>query len=774
MGFNPLAIFNILSSFPGNLVYYLILVYAISSCLLSIWTAFRVNDIPFPAISLAGLALMLISSLIPLGYLVFARIFLPSPTIVYPLLERLSLTLLVIGSAWLWLGPHPSRLANLATVGLSILIPIFLFLLTFLFPMDALSFNASLADLCWHIAIIGSILLFTFLIFRSKPAIWPYGIGMMSLMLVGFTLSLIIIAPDGDVSGAARLGVLCAFPFLPLLARRYDVTETVETAPGTFEHAMNRASIHAIPEEINAWLSAVSNLDLTRQQEAIARMLCQSLEAQGCAFIQLTDKPGVMHISAGYDTVHQTWIEPQDIGAEDFPRTMKSLVSNELAIIRNSNENMMELVRFSDRLKLSRITSSALLPLKNGTTQFGSAVIFRTEPAPSFLMETLQQFTKTAAALAHIFKNNETAIRERQDLIKLSAELDTLQTANQALQANLESLRLASVQVTPEPSTLKMLTLQQASESEIDRLRSENRLLLQTLADETRSHVSAPMVDQAKSADDLALARAEISRLQNLLQDSRTRLKEMQKQRTISSSSVDGLRRFNNLITELRHPLATITGYVDLMLSGEHAAEAARGNQVSNDSLRQSLSRLRLIMNDMAELNVLNSGVIDLEPEVMDLGNAIDQAVATISAGYMEKEISLKLDLPPVLPFLFTYHEALKKVILYLLQNAGKVTPRGGSVILRVDAHQESSEPYLLIEVTDHGGGIAPDDLSKVFQSPDQRQPGMIPGVGEINGGLAASRTLVEAHGGRMWVDSDPGISSTFSVLLPIQSEKKK
>ncbi len=774
MAFNPLAIFSILSSFPGNLVYYLILVYAISSCLLSIWTAYRVSDIPFPAISLAGLALMLIASLVPLVYLVIASIFLPSTTILYPLLERVSLTLLVIGSAWLWLGPNPTRPVNIASAGLTILIPIILFLLTFLLPEKTGFFNASLADLCWHIVIIISILWFIFLIFRSKPAIWPYGIGMMALLLVGFLLSLITIVPDGDVSGAARLGVLCAFPFLPLLARRYDVTETTETVPGTFEHAMSHAAIHAVPDEINAWLSAVSNLDLTRQQEAIARMLCQSLEAQGCAFVQLTDKPGVMHLSAGYDTVHQTWIEPRDIGAEDFPRTMKSLVNNELTIIRNTNENQMELVRFSDRLKLSGITSTALLPLKNGNIQFGAAAIFRTDPSPSFLMESLQQFTKTAASLAHIFKNNETAIRERQNLIKLSAELDALQSSNQTLQSNLEALRLASVQVNPEPSTLKMLTLQQASESEIDRLRSENRLLLQTLADETRAHVPAPQIDQTKTAEDLALARAEISRLQNLLQDSRSRLKEIQKQHTISSSSVDGLRRFNNLITELRHPLATITGYVDLMLSGDHAPHGPGGSQISNENLRQSLSRLRMIMNDMAELNVLNSGVIDLEPEVMDLGNAIDQAISTISAGYMEKEISLKLDLPPVLPFIFTYHEALKKVILYLLQNAGKVTPRGGSVILRVDAHQESSEPYLLIEVTDHGGGIDANDLSKVFLSPEQRPSGMIPGLGEINGGLAASRTLVEAHGGRMWVDSDPGISSTFSVLLPIQSEKKK
>ncbi len=118
------------------------------------------------------------------------------------------------------------------------------------------------------------------------------------------------------------------------------------------------------------------------------------------------------------------------------------------------------------------------------------------------------------------------------------------------------------------------------------------------------------------------------------------------------------------------------------MLSAENSQANQESSQTSRENLQASLAKLRLIMNDLADLNVLSSGVIDLEPELMDLGNAIDQAVATISASYMEKEISLILELPPVLPSILTYHDALKKVILYLLQNACKVTP-GWSVKLR-------------------------------------------------------------------------------------------
>ncbi|NMB53969.1 MAG: hypothetical protein GYA15_04640 [Leptolinea sp.] len=774
MEFTPQAIFNILSSFPGNLVYYLILLYAIVACLLSIWTASRVNDLPFPAASLAGSTILLFATLVPLAFRVIENTFFASPTGIFPILERASLTLLMIWSAWMWLGPRPSRVITLMAAVLSAMIPLLMISIAIIFPEDIEGFNTSLADIGWHVMVIFATLFFIILLLRNKPSIWSYGIGMMTLILAGFFISLAVPAPGNDISGAARLGVLCAFPLLPLLARRYDLAEGGAGQPASFEHVMTQVTAHPVPDEINEWLTAVSNLDLIRQQEAIARMLCQTLDAQSCAFLQISDKPGQIRVTAGYNLTHQSWIEPRELLSVEFPRTAKGLADNQISILRATNENLAELSRFSDRLKLEGITSAAILPLKNANTQYGSAIIFRTGSSPSFPIETLQQYTPTAAALAHIFKNNETAIRERQDLIKISAELDELQAVNLTLQENLESLRLSAVQVTPERSTLQMLTLQQASESEIDRLRNENKLLLQTLAEENQKRAFEPRVEVPKIAEELALAKAEISRLQTLLQDSRLRLKDIQRQTTISTSSVEGLRRFNHLITEIRNPLSTITGYVDLMLAAENTSRMESSGVTSIENLKTALARLRQIMNELADLNVLNSGVIDLEPEMMDLANAIDQAVTTISAGYMEKEISLKLDLPAVMPYILTYHEALKKVILYLLQNAGKVTPRGGSVTLRVEVHQESAEPYLLIEVTDHGGGIAAADLPKVFLPVETLEERVIPGLGEINGGLAASKTLVEAHGGRIWVDSEPGISTTFSVLLPIQANRMK
>jgi signal transduction histidine kinase len=78
-----------------------------------------------------------------------------------------------------------------------------------------------------------------------------------------------------------------------------------------------------------------------------------------------------------------------------------------------------------------------------------------------------------------------------------------------------------------------------------------------------------------------------------------------------------------------------------------------------------------------------------------------------------------------------------------------------------------------LFQITDSGGGIAPQDLSRVFSRRYRADNPLIQGVGDTGVGLSIARTLTEAHGGRIWVESEPGKTSTFSVLLPVHPKKE-
>mgnify|MGYP000989386449 CR=1 FL=1 len=111
----------------------------------------------------------------------------------------------------------------------------------------------------------------------------------------------------------------------------------------------------------------------------------------------------------------------------------------------------------------------------------------------------------------------------------------------------------------------------------------------------------------------------------------------------------------------------------------------------------------------------------------------------------------------------------IQQILVHLLQNAGTVTPVEGTIVLKVRIDQGSAaEPYLLFQITDSGGGIAPADLPKVFSRRYRAEHPLILGVGDTGVGLSIAKTLTEAHGGRIWVESEPGKSTTFSVLLPL------
>ena len=105
----------------------------------------------------------------------------------------------------------------------------------------------------------------------------------------------------------------------------------------------------------------------------------------------------------------------------------------------------------------------------------------------------------------------------------------------------------------------------------------------------------------------------------------------------------------------------------------------------------------------------------------------------------------------------------IRQVVFNLLSNAVKFTPQGGSVV--VGSAQENGE--VLVSVTDTGPGIAPEDQERIFEEFQQTEVGQEQREG-TGLGLALSRKLVELHGGRIWVESEPGRGSTFTFTLPV------
>jgi signal transduction histidine kinase len=222
-----------------------------------------------------------------------------------------------------------------------------------------------------------------------------------------------------------------------------------------------------------------------------------------------------------------------------------------------------------------------------------------------------------------------------------------------------------------------------------------------------------------------------------------------------------------SIAQELRQPMSSIIGYTDLML-GESVGILGALQRKFVERVKASTERIGSLIDDLIQITTLETGLMTLKPETVDLNLIIDNAMAYTSSQLREKNISLRIDLPEAMKPIQADREAIQQILIHLLQNAGAASAVEGSVTLRVRTEREKEQDYVLLQIADTGGGIPAEDMDRVFSRLYRADNALIQGVGDTGVGLSIARSLTEAQGGRIWVDTEMGNGSTFSVLLPI------
>lgn len=221
-----------------------------------------------------------------------------------------------------------------------------------------------------------------------------------------------------------------------------------------------------------------------------------------------------------------------------------------------------------------------------------------------------------------------------------------------------------------------------------------------------------------------------------------------------------------NISHELRNPLTFIKGYVELLL------EEAIGEL--NEQQRQSLQIVARRADTMTRLinNIISLQQVELEslrPTPVSLAEVATGVLDSARAAATKAGIALRAEIPETLPLVWADHNCLEQVFDNLLSNAIKFSPNGGQITVCI---REEGE-YLRVAVSDTGIGIPKDQLEKIFERfyqvgghPARRFEGS--GLG-----LALVKKAIEAHGGRVWAESQEGQGSTFFFTLPILKGEK-
>ena len=272
-------------------------------------------------------------------------------------------------------------------------------------------------------------------------------------------------------------------------------------------------------------------------------------------------------------------------------------------------------------------------------------------------------------------------------------------------------------------------------------------------------------------ADDSSLLVA-LGRVAALLVERRAVLAEQESLTQRLTATVAALEAANeaksdfvaSMSHELRTPLTAIIGFSDLMRGERREGDSIVVPAEWIEHIHRSGDHLLGLINDVLDLAKVEAGRLDISRERLDLASAVLESVAGIRPLADRKSIAIYSTIEPII--IEVDRGRLRQVLYNLLSNAIKFTPDGG----RISIEASRLEGEIALAVSDTGVGIAPEDVPEVFE--EFRQVGDIaarqPGTGL---GLALSRRLVEAHGGRIELESTIGVGSRFTVFLPAAAD---
>lgn len=223
-----------------------------------------------------------------------------------------------------------------------------------------------------------------------------------------------------------------------------------------------------------------------------------------------------------------------------------------------------------------------------------------------------------------------------------------------------------------------------------------------------------------------------------------------------------------NVSHELRTPLTAIIAFAEVLRRPSTGQLNAQQEEYLKD-MTESAHELLGMINDLLEMSRIEAGRIELRPEAFRLNLTIERVLEVLRPLAENKDISLGFAGPGEIDWVVADEPKVRQVLMNLIGNAIKFTPAGGSVTVSV-SRLRSPEPGVLVSVADTGVGIRPEDQQLIFEK--FRQVGNGPAGGGIRGtglGLSLARHLVELHGGRIWVESEPGKGSTFCFTLPLE-----
>ncbi|MEW5938240.1 MAG: ATP-binding protein [Chloroflexota bacterium] len=759
-------LFSFLTDSQGGGVYHLLLVFSIAFGYQSAFNHWRSSDFPQARRTMIGLGVLFLAhtTLFIVALLGWQKVL--NLEILLPPLDRAVTLLGLIWIIWLWAFPEPNRAVDSTVTLLSLLLATSLaFSLVDVlrqYEQAPLPFNATAQDTVWQLASFAVIIVGALILLIRRPSGWGNGMAALILAFFGHLLYMFSDRTLGDYPATVRLAYLAAYPILVTLPQRFPAPTDAPTSIKQEAPVPERRRYSADPKTFHALLDMAAETNPPKVNQAMTRAIAQTMLADLCFLIYLTDNKNQLVIAAGYDLIREEPLEGGNLTKASVPM-LAGAISRGRPLRLPASATSADIKGLGETLGIGNPGNLLSVPMLTREKESIGGILLLSPYSNRLWSAEDQAFLANIAAslVAIVQRAKQTTNLQQKEQASAEAlehargQLLDMQKENDKLLAQVEELHKRPAAA--ETDYQAAVALEEAQKRigelsrEVESLRAE------------RYESSPGGMDQLEK--ELRLALEDIARLQNQLADANIKLLELEKG-TKTARSSEQAEVVASISQELRQPMSSIVGYTDLLL-GESVGILGALQRKFVERIKASTERIGNLIDDMIQVTTLETGLSDLKTEPVDLNLIIDNAMSYTSAQVREKNITMRLDLPKQIQPIHADREAIQQILIHLLQNAGAATPVEGRITLKVQTRIEDGQDYVLIQVSDTGGGIPAEDLPRVFTRLYRAENVLIQGVGDTGVGLSIAKSLTEAQHGRIWVETDPGVGSIFSVLLP-------
>ncbi|MAT95818.1 MAG: hypothetical protein CL608_01525 [Anaerolineaceae bacterium] len=800
-------IIELLTESPGNIVYHLVTLFALQAVLgvsLSQWRRNRedktaVRTALAAAFLVAGRLIIMIASLIIVNNAV-------SSLAVLPPLEQAVNTVTAVFLLWAFI-PSPPNMPRLGHILLLFaLLTITIMTLSFAQIWAAqvaeaavpsqLPYNGTTQATVWglvQVVLLGTGLVITLVNGRLRPTLRPIILGLLLLAHLAHFWNYPELIPSGtDIPYWIRLGYLAALPLWAVMAYRESLAPLVAL------------QLSALPahQQLNRSLALAATVidpDSTRGRlQAAAEMTARLTNA---AFVGIgllpEEAPDTIRLISNLPQPQTNSPRTWQLHLADWAPFQKLIQTGESAHLPLTGSGARQVYALYEALGIGPLGGLLLEPLQTEDSVIGLLVLalpdgrIQWPPAQRAILPGLAQFVTQAVSNSQTpppLPQEETILPAPpppEPDAAVSGRLIALEEERERLVQNLETAnnRLLQAETRAATATKRAQDLAAALE-EMENLSRDEKVsaLEEEIATLRESLIEAEEAMALASAGEGGLSTEwvmmTITRYSGQLEEAQSRIArleaELAKRDRGTSDEV-----LVSLIQELRTPMTSIGGFTDLLL-GETLGILGVKQRDFLQRVQANTERMGSLLEQILQLTVVQEPQVAPEDEMVNVREVLETAVNGVVTHLRDKNLQLDLDIDQDLPALPVSRSALHQIFSNLLSNACLASGKNGRVVATahaqsiLDGSSEANEPirFLQINISDSGSGIRQEDLPRVFTAHYEADRPLIAGLGDTGAGLSMAHDLTNANGGRLWVESEPGSGSTFSLLFPIAMDQ--